>query len=823
MSMRPLRVAVAGLLLMLAAVAPARADGPQAVRIDGGPTSATNSTPVRLDLDVYMPPTTDPAPVVVLAHGFGGSKRSVSEQAQRLAEAGYIAIAYTARGFGKSTGTISMNSPQFEVEDVRKVIDFATQLKHAQLDAKSDPRIAVVGGSYGGALALLAAGYDDRIDAVAADITYNNLQQALFPQSIIGASGPGVFKKLWTSYFFSAGFATEPGRATLCGRFAPQWCALYAQATTTGTLDAGARALLRASSPVSITDRISVPTLLMGGEADSLFPLSQVDATARQIAKAHPKTPVKVVWHSGGHDGGISEQDRLEQLTLAWFDTYLREKESTDTRFEATYVAGQVLGRRSGIETVVEGAKIYPGVDGQRYEQVDLQVFPQQIMAPAGGAPAAISSLPGLASVASLANRVMPGQTAVFQSKPLERTITVVGSSRIQLAITSWQPVENAVLFASMRIVTPAGIEVLPNGLVAPLRLSQIGPAPTIVNVALPAIYTSAEPGDIIRVVLSTTDFGYQLPQQAALYTVALTTPKVDVATSELQPLDAPIPSWWWPAGAAALVVLMLLFLWLRRPRHRIADTRSDLVDVPVAIEGLAKEFKGGLRAVDGITYQVPKGKVIGLLGPNGAGKTTTMRMVLGLILPTEGDVFVFGERVTPGNPVLSRIGAFVEGPGFLPHLTGRQNLDLYWDASGRRDIDPKFDDVLEIANLGTAIDRKVRNYSQGMRQRLGIAQAMLGMPDLLVLDEPTNGLDPQQIREMREVVHNYAATGRTVIVSSHLLSEVEQTCSYVIVMHRGRLVIKGDVSELLSGRTHMRLEDFFMDVIGDDLAIGKQ
>ena len=94
--------------------------------------------------------------------------------------------------------------------------------------------------------------------------------------------------------------------------------------------------------------------------------------------------------------------------------------------------------------------------------------------------------------------------------------------------------------------------------------------------------------------------------------------------------------------------VLMLLFLWLRRPRHRIADTRSDLVDVPVAIEGLAKEFKGGLRAVDGITYQVPKGKVIGLLGPNGAGKTTTMRMVLGLILPTEGDVFVFGERNPP-------------------------------------------------------------------------------------------------------------------------------------------------------------------------------
>jgi len=119
----------------------------------------------------------------------------------------------------------------------------------------------------------------------------------------------------------------------------------------------------------------------------------------------------------------------------------------------------------------------------------------------------------------------------------------------------------------------------------------------------------------------------------------------------------------------------MLLFLWLRRPRHRIADTRSDLVDVPVAIEGLAKEFKGGLRAVDGITYQVPKGKVIGLLGPNGAGKTTTMRMVLGLILPTEGDVFVFGERVTPGNPVLSRIERAISP--LTVHIGFKSDLDL--------------------------------------------------------------------------------------------------------------------------------------------------
>ena len=821
--MRSLRVALASILLLIGTTVPAHAAGPQSFTIEGGPKSATDTASVPLDADVYLPTTTDPAPAVIVAHGFGGSKKSVAAQAQRLADAGFIAIAYTARGFGKSGGTISMNSPQYEVADVRKVIDFASQLKNVQLDAKDDPRIAVVGGSYGGAIALLAAGYDQRVDAVASDITYNDLQQALFPQSVVGSSVPGVFKKLWTSYFFSAGFAGEPGRATLCGRFSKEWCALYAQASTTGMIDDNARAMMRASSPSSITDRIAVPTLLMAGQADSLFPLSQVDATAKQIAQAHPQTPLKVVWHSGGHDGGISEQDRLEQLTIEWFDTYLRNSRKSNTDFEATFVAGQILGRRSGIETVIEGANTYPGISGQRFDTVDLQAFPQQVMAPAGGAPAAISSLPGLASVASLANRTMPGQTAIFQSKPLERTVTVVGSSRIELAVASPQPVQDAVLFASLRIVTPSGIEVLPNGLVAPIRLQNIGPVPTVVTVDLPAVYASADPGDIIRIVVSTTDFGYQLPQQAALYTVALTKPQVAIATSDLKPLSSPVPSWWWVAGAGGFALLMLLLLWIRRPRHKTADTRTDLVDVPVAIEGLVKEFKGGLRAVNGITYDVPKGKVIGLLGPNGAGKTTTMRMVLGLILPTEGDVYVFGERVTPGNPVLSRIGAFVEGPGFLPHLTGRQNLDLYWQASGRRDIDPKFDEVLAIANLGTAIDRKVRSYSQGMRQRLGIAQAMLGMPDLLVLDEPTNGLDPQQIREMRDVVHDYAATGRTVIVSSHLLSEVEQTCSYVIVMHRGQLVTKGDVQELLSGRTHMRLEDFFLEVIGDDLEIGKQ
>lgn len=200
------------------------------------------------------------------------------------------------------------------------------------------------------------------------------------------------------------------------------------------------------------------------------------------------------------------------------------------------------------------------------------------------------------------------------------------------------------------------------------------------------------------------------------------------------------------------------------------------------------------------LSFRVEKGQVLGLLGPNGAGKTTTLRMLMGLISPDAGEIRVFGHAVRPGAPVLSRVGAFVEGAGFLPHLTGRANLELYWQATGRPAEDSRMAEALEIAGLGDALERAVRTYSQGMRQRLAIAQAMLGMPDLLILDEPTNGLDPPQIREMRDVMIRYAAGGRTVIVSSHLLSEVEQSCTHLVVMDRGQRVAAGEVAEITGG-----------------------
>ncbi|MGH3625421.1 MAG: ABC transporter ATP-binding protein, partial [Sciscionella sp.] len=197
------------------------------------------------------------------------------------------------------------------------------------------------------------------------------------------------------------------------------------------------------------------------------------------------------------------------------------------------------------------------------------------------------------------------------------------------------------------------------------------------------------------------------------------------------------------------------------------------------------------------LSFRVERGQVLGLLGPNGAGKTTTLRMLMGLVRPTGGSIRVFGHRISQGAPVLSRIGCFVEGAGFLPHLSGAENLRLYWASTGRPESDAHLTQAMEIAGLGDAIWRRVRTYSQGMRQRLAIAQAMLGLPELLVLDEPTNGLDPPQIHQMREVLRRYANTGRTVVVSSHLLAEVEQTCSHVVVMHRGRLIASGAVGDI--------------------------
>jgi ABC-2 type transport system ATP-binding protein len=228
------------------------------------------------------------------------------------------------------------------------------------------------------------------------------------------------------------------------------------------------------------------------------------------------------------------------------------------------------------------------------------------------------------------------------------------------------------------------------------------------------------------------------------------------------------------------------------------------MTEAAIATVGLTKRF-GHQVAVDQLDLVVPQGSVFGFLGPNGSGKTTTIRMLLGLVTPTSGSVSMLGHPMPAGSAaVLSRVGALVEGPAFHPYLSGRDNLvrldaaDLTTDGRTAR---VRIDGALDRVGLLAAAAKRYRAYSLGMRQRLAIANALLRPRDLLVLDEKTNGLDPQGTREVRSLVGSLADEGTTVLVSSHLLSEVEQMCSHVGIMHVGRLVLQGTSAEVRAGR----------------------
>jgi len=219
---------------------------------------------------------------------------------------------------------------------------------------------------------------------------------------------------------------------------------------------------------------------------------------------------------------------------------------------------------------------------------------------------------------------------------------------------------------------------------------------------------------------------------------------------------------------------------------------------LPVSARGLVKLY-GELVAVDHVDLTVEKGDVFGYLGPNGAGKTTSLRMLLGLIRPTEGSIELFGrDPQVAGAKALDGVAGFVEGPTFYPYLTGRRNLRLlaaYDDGDSRSRIE----ELLELVELGDRGDDKVGGYSHGMRQRLGIAAALLREPKLLLLDEPTTGLDPAGMRDMRDLVRRLAAQGITVLLSSHLLGEVEELCNRVAIIRKGRIVYEGQLHELLA------------------------
>jgi ABC-2 type transport system ATP-binding protein len=859
---------------------------------------------VEIDATFYPPAGDGKAPVVLLAHGFGGSKQSVRQDAVRLAQDGYAVLAWSARGFGRSTGQIALNSPDYEVKDVKQLIDWVAKRPEVLLDSAGDPRVGIAGGSYGGSIALMTAAHDQRVDAIVPSITWADLADALFPDATGQGPENGVFKKLWAGFFFGRGGGAVQGVQGLealtrqptplsaeearCGRFLPEICDVYQKVAETGRATPEAIALLRASSPVSVAGRIKAPTLLLQGQRDSLFPLGQADANAKAIAAAG--TPVSVSWFDGGHDGGNGEDEWVHEQTSAWFGRYLKKDGSpVAPAFTVTRDGGRDPGTRQRIRLHPE-AGAYPGLSGTATTQVELSGPEQNVVNPPGGAPASISTVPGVSGLLgggggggnTSVSLDMPGQSASFESRPLTEPLQLTGSPTVRIKVYGEGQVT---LFAKLfDVADTLQPPTLPAGLVAPFRVTiPEGAGSADVTVTLPAVDRTFAVGHRLRLTVSTTDMGFATPVEAASYRIGLAASAVAVPTVAALAAPPTGVTWWVWAMPLAAVVVAAIMLATGRNRARRGPVRGGSGErvpepalagrvsasdeaavngsvsasdeaavngsvnggheaavngsvnggavtepgepVPLEISGLTKAYRNGELAVDGLSFRVELGQVLGLLGPNGAGKTTTMRMMMGLIRPDAGEIRIFGDEVVPGAPVLSRLGSFVEGPGFLPHLSGRENLELYWAATGRPTADAHFDEALEIAGLGKALERAVRTYSQGMRQRLAIAQAMLGLPDLLVLDEPTNGLDPPQIREMREVLKRYARDGRTVIVSSHMLAEVEQTCSHVVVMHRGRLVSAGPVSVLLSagasgngsGNGHgPRLEDVFIDLIGD-------
>jgi ABC-2 type transport system ATP-binding protein len=795
---RRLAVVVVGVLALAALgtglAASGGSDGGSSVRtvdedvtVPGGPTVAG---PVRLRTTLYLPAgasAAHPAPAVIVSPGFGQTKAAVATDARALAQRGYVALAWTMRGFNPFAtdgGKIALDAPDTEVADVRRLIDRLATRKDVLLDGPGDPRVGLVGGSYGGGISLMGASLDRRVDAIVPVITWNSLTASLLPGD--------VFKAQYAAVFFAGAGGSG------CGQFAARVCATYQRIAQTGRATPADRALLDASSPD--VSKITAPTLLIQGEDDTLFPLSESLATARALQQKG--TPVHLAWLAGGHDSPFSPaaEARIRALTGTWLDRWLKKDPRVGTgpvfRWDR---ANNDAGTATALPPLRPPATVR--LTGQ----------PEQAVTnPPGGRPASISSVPGAGSLGDLATGLgfdLPGQSATWQTAPLSTTRELLGAGSLRVHVTS--STGEAVLFAKVLDVGANGSAKLPKGQVAPVRLTGVGGAGRDVTITLPALAHVFPAGNRIRVSLATTDLGYAGPLAPASYDLRL-----DTATGLALPLVTLSAAKGYGGLAlvsgliAAAVLGLLVVLALRRRRHP-PDLGADDVP-PVVITGLAKSYADGFRAVDGVDLVVERGQVLGLLGPNGAGKTTTLRMLAGLISPSEGSVQLFGREVRSGSPVLSRVGLFIEGPGLLPHLSGMENLELYWTSTAPSMEGSYLEEALEIAGLGDAVHRPVRTYSHGMRQRLGIAQAMLGRPDLLVLDEPTNGLDPPQIKEVREVLQAIAATGRTVLVSSHLLSEVEQMCSHVVVMSKGKVVARGSVDDLLadSGTVHVEVPE---------------
>ena len=782
------------------------------------PTSPGDATPVVLDAALAVPEGADadaPVPAVVLLHGFGGDRTSLAGRAAELVADGYAVLLPSARGSGASGGTVTLADRDREGRDVAALVDVLAAEPAVRLDAPGDPRVALAGLSYGGGIALVAAGLDPRVDAVVAVATWHDLADALAPDAAAdGATGTGPLKVGWTSVLFAS--RTLPGLAGgpdadgvglgRCGRFDPEVCDLADRAAVAGRLDPAGRARLAAAD---VTGPLP-PTLLVQGVGDTLFGVGQALANARVAAGSGAPVRLRLVQGEHGEASAAIGAGEAARDVDAWLDRWLRG--GTDARAADGVVVHDLAGTtRSLALAAPEGSRAW-SFDAGRVD----------VVAPAGGLPAALTTFPGLGAVGELADLFgaldVPGQYADLTTDPLDADVLLLGGGEVTLAVSSTSG--EAQLFLRLAEVAPGGAVELVGTQVAPARLTGLptDPAAAVpVTLHIPPVAHLVDEGSRVRLTLATTDQGFANLREPATVTLDLSAAELTLRGPGFAPAagasaaaaaaaagpSAPPVALAVPAVAVTGAVAVGLVGTARRRRRPPLAPRGERLAAaaagppPVAVRGLTKVYDDGTRAVDGLDLTVAPGQVVGLLGPNGAGKTSALRMLLGLMASTSGSAAVFGEEVRPGHPVLERVGALVAGPGLAPDLSGRDNLELFWRAGGRPLEAADLPWALEVADLGTAIDRPVRTYSHGMRQRLAIAQALLGRPELLVLDEPTDGLDPEQIRRMRRLLARLGAEGHAILVSSHLLAEVEQTCTHAVVMDAGRAVAAGTVAEL--------------------------
>ncbi|MGH3275170.1 MAG: alpha/beta fold hydrolase, partial [Streptosporangiaceae bacterium] len=586
-----LAVVVSGTIAAAGASAPAQVTVRNLmISVTDGPAGNQH---VRLDATFFTPAGSGRVPAILLAHGFGETKDAVRPEAEQLAQAGFAVLTWSARGFGRSTGQVALDSPDYEVKDVEQLVTWLARQPRVRLDHPGDPRVGITGSSYGGGVALLAAAYDHRIDAVVPVSTWNNLATALFPNAAGGGPSGGVFKRQWAGLLFSqgvtgGGLTGRSGRAVAaspCGRFQPAICAIYQQAATLGRATPQAVTTLLASSPASIARAMTAPTLLIQGEHDSLFGLDQADANYQALRR--DGTPAAMVWFAGGHDGGDQETSRVTSLTTSWFERWLLPRRPSRPPVRSgTAVTGAAVTGTGGqpgfavsrslrfdvtsgqAQLTVATAGRYPGLNGMRRTLVRLTGPAQPVINPPGGAPPSFSTLPGVGAVPGVGFDV-PGETATFTSPVLTRPVQVTGAPSVRIRVSGAAQVT---LFAELYDVDQAGNATLPFGLAAPLRVTvPPGVGGRDVTVALSAFDYQFVAGHRIRLALTSTDFGYATPASPALYRVGLAGAGVRLPTDPaLVVSSSGLPGWTWGAPLAALLATALILgVRRRRPARR--------------------------------------------------------------------------------------------------------------------------------------------------------------------------------------------------------------------------------------------------------------